>query len=116
MPIRDDIESYMVRSRFAMADRRTALRNYRALLTAGFSSFDAVPWWATVNINGVRVFANCFRIHGMVLLLWKDPAQASKEIAAHVLDTCTPEGLKAFFPYDNCGANPEWAKDVAVPS
>ena len=116
MPIRDDIESYMARNKFAMADRRTGLRNYRALLTAGFVAFDAIPWWAALDINGVRVFGNCFRMHGMVVLLWKDSTLATKDIAEKTLTVCQEAGLKAFFPYDDCGANPDWARDVLVPS
>mgnify|MGYP001608686588 CR=1 FL=1 len=107
---------YTYRNRFTAGQRTVALHNYTLLLKAGFSSFDSVPYWAALDINGVRVFANCFRIHGMVLLLWKDSTRASRDTADKALALCQQAGLKAFFPYDDCGANPEWAKDALVPS
>ena len=111
-----EIISYTYRNRFTNDQRRVAVRMYDMLLKAGFTAFDAIPWWAVINIDGVRVFAYCFRLHGMIVLLWKDRDQVSREVAEQVLALCAKTDLKAFFPYDDCGANPEWATSVTLPS
>lgn len=111
-----EIINYTYRNRFTPDQRRNSLHNYNLLLKAGFVAFDAVPYWAALDVDGVRVFGNCFRIHGMVLLLWKDSTRASRDTVDKALALCQQAGLKAFFPYNDCGANPDWARDVAVPS
>lgn len=111
-----EIATYTYRLRFTEAERQAVMHRYNTLLKTGFAAFETIPWWAVIDINGVRVFANCFRIHGMVVLLWKDRSLATRAVAEHVLALCANTNLKAFFTYDDCGANPEWATSVTVPS